>query len=63
MTLTEIAARIDESLVKLSGARKDRADATEAIAGLEVEIQQLTEQFEQVRHEALAAAPSVLPQH
>lgn len=61
-TLTEIATRMDAALAQLAEERKNRTETRERIAALEVEIQQLTDQFNAIKGAVLNAEPSVLPQ-
>ena len=61
-TLTQIAQELDAALAKLTEERANYDATRERIAGLEIKVQQLTEQFNAAKAAVVNAAPSVLPQ-
>jgi hypothetical protein len=62
MSLTEIAQKLEAALARLTEERRKLADTRETIAGLEIEIQQLSEAFNAAKASVVSAEPSVLPQ-
>ena len=62
MTLIEIAQKLETALARLTDERRNAAVTRETIAGLEIEIQQLSEQFTAAKAAVVSAEPSVLPQ-